>query len=221
MLAATVAGLAFSPTAAPAAVSRAAVRTESPLMAEQTSSRRELFARAGAAVVGFSAAQAAQAKAGQFSKIDIFTLDMSGGTPISSPFQVGGPKAGPESTFGYAKTAGEFVAKGYQSDVTREKAAFQVSCGIITSQQKNIDSKTWWLVRDNMRGQAYTMKENMLAINSQLSDPAAKKAADAAYKSFWKEIDSLDLACKKKELALAQKEYGDVLAALKKYQESV
>ena len=44
------------------------------------------------------------------------------------------------------------------------------------------------------------------------------KDADAAYKKFWSEIDQLDLACKKKELALAQKEYGDVLAALKAYQ---
>ena len=59
------------------------------------------------------------------------------------------------------------------------------------------------------------MKANMLAINKQLTD---KKAADAAYKKFWKEIDALDLACKKKELALAQKEYSDVLAALKEYQ---
>ena len=104
-----------------------------------------------------------------------------------------------------------------QADVTREKAAFDVSVKIITTQGPNIDSKTWWLVRDNLRGQAYNMKANMLAINKALGDKG-KKDADAAYKKFWSEIDQLDLACKKKELALAQKEYGDVLDALKAYQ---
>ena len=44
-----------------------------------------------------------------------------------------------------------------------------------------------------------------------------KAACDKAYKKFWSEVESLDLACKKKELALAQKEYADVLAALEVY----
>ena len=74
--------------------------------------RRELFARAGAAVVGFSAAQAASAKAGQFSKIDIFSL--AGQESISSPYQPGGPTSGPDATFGYKKSAGQMLAKGYE-----------------------------------------------------------------------------------------------------------
>ena len=74
--------------------------------------RRELFARAGAAVVGFSAAQAASAKAGQFSKIDIFSL--AGQEAISSPYQPGGPASGPDATFGYKKSAGAILAKGYE-----------------------------------------------------------------------------------------------------------
>lgn len=76
--------------------------------------RRDLFARAGAAVFGLSAAQSASAKAGQFSKIDIFSLDQRGGTAISSPFQVGGPKSGKDSTYGYAKTDGPILATGYE-----------------------------------------------------------------------------------------------------------
>jgi len=196
-------------------MSRSCVRTESAVMLEQPSTRRELFARAGAAVVGFSAAQAASAKAGQFSKIDIFSL--AGQEAISSPYQPGGPASGPDATFGYKKSQGAILAKGYEADVTREKAAFDVSVKIITTQGPNIESKTWWLVRDNLRGQAYNMKANMLAINKALGDKG-KKDADAAYKKFWSEIDQLDLACKKKELALAQKEYGDVLDALKAYQ---
>lgn len=203
-----------SPAGTPALVSRPAVRSEAPLMAEGMASRRELFAKAGAALAGMSAVQAASAKAGQFSKIEVFSIV---GTPgISSPFQPGGPKAGEEATFGYAKSAGPKLATGYQADVEREKAAFAVSSKIINAQGPNIDSKTWWLVRDNLRGQAYNMKANMKAINAVL--PAGKAdAAKKAYAKFWKEIDSLDLACKKKELALAQKEYGDVLAALKEY----
>jgi hypothetical protein len=103
-----------------------------------------------------------------------------------------------------------------QSDVTREKAAFEISCRIVSSQQNNVNSKTWWLVRDNLRGQAYNMKANMRAINNVL-EGSKKAEATAAYNKFWKEVDSLDLACQKKELALAQKEYGDVLEALKAY----
>merc|ERR1719502_1373909 len=199
-------------------VSRPAVRSEAPLMTADVSSRRELFAKAGAALAGMSAVQAASAKAGQFSKIEVFSVV---GTPgISSPYQPGGPKAGADATYGYAKSEGPKLATGYEADVEREKAAFVVSSKIINAQGPNIDSKTWWLVRDNLRGQAYNMKANMKAINAVL--PADQKAkATKAYGTFWKEIDALDLACKKKELALAQKEYSDVLAALKAYQDLI
>jgi hypothetical protein len=186
---------------------------------KEASTRREVLAKAvGAALASAAAVQAASAKAGQFSKIEVFSVI---GTPgISSPYQPGGPKAGPDATYGYAKSAGEFVSKGYESDVSREKAAFNVSKKIVQSQGPNIESKTWWLVRDNLRGQAYTMKANMRAINSVLA-PDTATAAKKAYETFWKEIDSLDLACRKKELALAQKEYKDVLDALKKYEDII
>jgi len=209
-----VASLGFSPNAAPAQLSRPAVRSESPLMAE-SASRREVFARAGAAVFGLAAVQSASAKAGEFSKIDIFSV--VGEPPISSPYQPGGPKAGKDATFGYSKSDGPMLATGYETDVTREKAAYGVSAKIIREQGPNIDSKTWWLVRENFRGQAYNMKANMQAINYVL--PADKKdAATKAYTKFWKEIDQLDLACAKKEFELAKKEYGDVLSALKAYE---
>ena len=165
--------------------------------------------------MGLSYVQGASAKAGQFSKQDIFSL--VGQPAISSPYQPGGPKAGKDATFGYAKSDGPILATGYESDVTRELAAFKVSADIVKSQGKNIESKTWWLVRDNLRGQAYNMKANMKAINAAL--PAEKKgAAVKAYDTFWKEINSLDLACVKKELDLAQKEYADVKEALKAYE---
>merc|ERR1719393_336593 len=123
-------------------VSRPAVRSEAPLMAADMSSRRELFAKAGAALAGMSAVQAASAKAGQFSKVEIFSIV---GTPgISSPYQPGGPKAGKDATYGYAKSDGPILAADYQSDVTREKAAFEISKNIINSQGPNVDSKTWW-----------------------------------------------------------------------------
>jgi len=204
--------LAFAPPAS-VLLSRPAVRVESPLMAEEAPSRRELFAKAGAALFSFSAVQGASAKAGQFSKQDFFSIS---GTPaISSPFQPGGPKAGSDATFGYAKSDGPILATGYESDVTRERDAFKVSSDIIKNQAKNIDSKTWWLVRDNLRGQAYNMKANMRAINKVVSD---SEGANKAYAKFWKEVDQLDLACSNKELDLAKKEYGDVLAALNAYE---
>ena len=89
-------------------------------------------------------------------------------------------------------------------------------CATLLLQGKNIDSKTWWLVKDNLRGQAYNMKANMLAINGVLP-PEKKAAAAKAYSKFWSEINQFDLACTKKEYDLAKKEYADVLAALDAY----
>ena len=218
---------------------------------------RELFAKAGAALAGFSAVQAASAKAGQFSKQSVF--DIVGSPALSSPYQPGGPQGdGPGTTYGFKKSDGPILAEGYQSDVTREKAAFDVSSkivraqvrhtphalrarlggftdaalaslaalrrrrphlpfaclGLFSSQGPNIESKTWWLVRDNLRGQAYNMKANMLAMNAVSKDKVASKKA---YSKFWSEINQLDLACTKKEYDLAKKEYEDVLAALAAY----
>merc|ERR1719387_3516393 len=183
------------------------------------SSRRELLAKAGAAIASMAAVKTVRAQKGQFTKQEIFSI---AGTPgISSPYQPGGPKAGQIGsetvTYGYAKSDGPILASGYEKDVTREKAAYDVSAKIIRAQGKNLDNKTWWLVRDNFRGQAYNMKSNMLAINKVL-EPKAKASATRAYKKFWTEIEQLDLACVKKELDLAKKEYGDVLEALTQYE---
>jgi len=187
------------------------------LMGSEKAGRREAIAKAaGAALASLATVQAASAKAGQFSKIDVFSI--VGEPPISSPYQPGGPKAGPNSTFGYQKTEGEFLAKGFQSDVTRETAAYKVSKGIIESQGPNIESKTWWLVRDNLRGQAYNIKANMRAMNAVL-DESIKGDAERRYKKFVKKLDDLDLACRLKEQDLARKNYGECLEALAKYEE--
>merc|ERR1719171_866826 len=127
-------------TSASAVISRPAVRCDAPVMLEEASSRRALFAKAGAALFSLSAAQSASAKAGQFSKQDIFSV--VGVPAISSPYQPGGPKAGSGATFGYAKSDGPILADGYQNDVTRERDAFKVSSDIVKNQGKNIDSKT-------------------------------------------------------------------------------
>merc|ERR1711998_521154 len=149
------------------------------------------------------------AKAGQFRKIGIFGME-----DLSSPYQPGGPKSGKEATFGYAKSDGPMLADGYEKDVSREKESFLESSRRFKSLGPKVESKTWWFVRDELRIQAYTMRSSMLALNKV---NANKAACDKAYKKFWSEIESFDLACKQKELALATKEYGDVLAALDAY----
>merc|ERR1712216_665220 len=106
---------------------------------------------------------------GQFSKLEVFSIVGSPG--VSSPYQAG---------------------------VEREKKSFEASAKIIRSQGLNIDKRTWWLVRDNLRGQAYTMKANMRALN-EVQSAAGKVTATKAYEKFWKEIDQLDLACRTKE----------------------
>ena len=261
MIAVATVALAFAPTAP--LQSRTAVRSMPQMSAEGDSTRRDLFAKAGAALLSFSAAvQGASAKAGQSGKIGIFD------TSISSPYQPQGiarTEAG--STYGW-KSNGEAAATGYAADVAREKASFQESVKRISGLGPKIESKTWWFVRDELRIQAYTMRASMLAMNAVNSDKKVRRVAaappppppppsrapraaprrrsplrrrrprsatpcplplphrapssppqacESAYKTFWKEIESLDLACKKKEPALAAKEFGDVLAAMKAY----
>jgi len=176
---------------------------------EDIASRRQLFARAGAALAGAAMASSASAKAGQFGKIGVFGME-----DISSPYVPGGPKSGKDATFGYAKSDGPILAKGYEEDIAREKAAFLESSRRLKTLGPKIESKTWWFIRDELRIQAYNMRSSMKALNLVNSD---KPAADKAYKKFWTEVESFDLACKKKEPALADKEYGDVLAALEAY----
>merc|ERR1719440_317819 len=180
-------------------------------------SRREILAKASAALASVAAVQSASAKAGQFSKIDIFSV--IGEPSISSPYQPGGPKGnlGPggiekgTTTYGYAKSDGPILANGFREDVTREKAQFLVSVGIVKDQKALLDKKTWWLVRDNLRTQVYNMKANMRAINAVAED---KTGAKKAYDKFVLKLNSLDLACVKKEYDLAQKEYADLLDSL-------
>ena len=202
---------AFSPCNGPAAL-RQCSRVSTPTMSE-ASSRRQALAGASAAVIAGSMVQGAQAKAGQFSKQSLFGVN-----DMSSPFQVGGPQSGEAATYGY-KSTGEFLANGYEADVTREKASFLESADRLTSKlEPKIESKTWWFVRDELRIQAYQMRSSMIAINKVSPN---KAAADKAYKTFWSEVESLDLACQKKEQALAQKEYADVVKALAAYKAAV
>merc|ERR1712070_810909 len=97
----------------------------------------------------------------------------------------------------------------------REKAAFLESSRRVSSLQPKLDSKTWWFVRDELRTQTYVMRSSMLALNGV--QPEVKKL----YKKFWSEVESFDLAVKKKEPALANKEYGDLKAALAAYSSAV
>merc|ERR1711988_1595097 len=133
----------------------------------------------------------ASAKAGQFGKVEIF------GVSGSSPYQDldkehGGTKVGAlvegKSTYGFAPT-GEILSKGYTQDVARELAAFKESSKRFSSLQPLIDSKTWWLARDNMRTQAYNMRASMLAINNVL--PTDKKPlAKKAYTKYWQQVEA-------------------------------
>jgi len=151
---------------------------------------------------------AASAKSGQLGKIGVFGLD-----DLSSPYMPGMiiEKEG-SNTQGYAKSNGEFLAGSWQADVQRELASYKEQETAIRSLGPDVESKTWWLVRANLRAKnVYEMKGNMLAISEVSTNPVAAKKA---YKKFWAEIDELDYACQVKEAAKAKKEYADVIASL-------
>lgn len=176
----------------------------------------------GAALAAASVAQGASAKAGQFGKVEIFGFGTS--SPFVGEKVVGESKDsflnGYTSTYGFAPT-GDILAKDFAADVSREKKVFEKSAKLMGSLQPDIDSKTWWKVRDQLRGtDVYSMRGAMLSINNVL--PADKKdGATKAYKKYWQEVEAFDLACTKKEQALATKKNGDMLAALKAYSASI
>lgn len=154
-------------------------------------SRRALFGKAAAAALaGLAAADSASAKFGQFSKQELF------GTGISSPYQAEGAVSGPNATYGYARSGdGSVLAKGYEKDVEREKALFLESASRLAKLQENIDSRTWYAVRNELRNQAYDMRSSMQALNS-VKKAQDKVAADKAYKEFWTQVESLDRVVK-------------------------
>ena len=121
-----------------------------------------------------------------------------------------------QSTYGF-KPSGDILAAGYSKDVAREKAVFNKGCSLLANMQGDIDSKTWWKVRDQLRGtDLYSFRGAMLALNGVL--PEGKKAeAVKAYKKVFSEMEALDLACKKKEQALATKENADLQEAIAAY----
>ena len=53
-----------------------------------------------------------------------------------------------QSTYGFAPS-GDILAAGYAKDVAREKAVFNKGCSLLANMQGDIDSKTWWKVRDH------------------------------------------------------------------------
>jgi len=70
-------------------------------------SRREALCTVSAAVLTTCGVGSASAKSGEFGKISIFGVG-----DVSSPYQPGGPKAGKDATFGYAKSDGPLLADG-------------------------------------------------------------------------------------------------------------
>ena len=218
MLYIALAASSFAP-GAPAA--RPVVQsTASPMMAEGLSRAAVLQRAAAGAAALVVGAEGASAKAGQFAKAELFGFATSspyvGEKVVTSTNAGSAYKEQSVSTYGF-KPNGEFAAKGYTQDVAREKAVFDKSSKIVKGLQADIDSKTWWKVRDQLRGtDVYSLRSSMLSINNVL--PADKKdSAAKAYKKVFVEMEALDLACKKKEQALATKENNDLLEALAAY----
>jgi len=218
MLYIALAASSFAP-GAPAA--RPVVQsTASPMMAEGLSRAAVLQRAAAGAAALVVGAEGASAKAGQFAKAELFGFATSspyvGEKVVTSTNAGSAYKEQSVSTYGF-KPNGEFAAKGYTQDVAREKAVFDKSSKMVKGLQADIDSKTWWKVRDQLRGtDVYSMRSSMLALQEVL--PAEKKPeATKLYKKFWTQVEALDLACVKKEQALATKKNADMITALDAY----
>lgn len=210
MLSAAVALTLQAPAFAPGAiapVSRPAVRSD--VVMSEPVSRRELFATAAAAVAAASAVQGASAKAGQFGKQELF------GFAASSPFQSEGLDA--EGTFGY-KTVGTKLATGYEKDVSLEKDIFLRATDIFATLGPKVESKTWWFVEDNLRTVGYNLRSSMTAMNAVAADPIA---ATVASKKIITKMEALDLACRKKDLAIATASYDGLLKSVVDYKKLI
>mmetsp|Transcript_8144 Transcript_8144/g.16351 ORF Transcript_8144/g.16351 Transcript_8144/m.16351 type:complete len:223 (-) Transcript_8144:259-927(-) len=219
---AVIAAQSFTP---PTRMASAPTRTNGISMEAGSDTRRELLSKvSGAAFALAGVSQSASAKAGQFGKIDIFGFGTS--SPYVGDKVVSSGTAGSflnddlKSTYGFTPT-GDILAAGYAKDVARETAVFNKGVSLISALQKDIDSKTWWKVRDQLRGtDVYSLRGAMLSINNVLPE-GKKDAAAKAYKKVFVEMEALDLACKKKEQALATKENNDMLEAIAAYKNAI
>jgi hypothetical protein len=186
--------------------------------------RREMLARtaaAGAAALG--ASQSANAKAGQFGKFDtrVWGLGFAPDGPeaLSNPyFKGGGNKGGDKASFGYSKSDGAFLADGWKKDLNVEIAKLAEQEKIIRAQAARIETKEWFLARDDLREASYTMKKNMKRINTQCND---QKGAKKAYSAFVEAMNAADVAMRLKQQDSARTKFTAFLTSYDTWKSAV
>merc|ERR1719265_1333919 len=140
-------------------------------------SRRDLMARAGAGLAALSAAQAANAKSGDFGVLNFFSATEQ--ATLSDPYQPSGVKGGKNTdegtAFGVGAGDGKAVVAGFrkQADST-EKAMFAKSEKRVRETAPNVDAGVFYLVGDDFRLEANKMRKTMRVISTTADN---KKAA--------------------------------------------
>uniref|UniRef100_A0A7S3K4S5 Uncharacterized protein n=1 Tax=Aureoumbra lagunensis TaxID=44058 RepID=A0A7S3K4S5_9STRA len=177
----------------------------------QTSKTVDRRAAVGAGVAsafaGVSAALAAEGESPKFSffgiggNADTFSEGAAYGIdanrPSYSPYSPYPPK-GESSVY----------KKGSKEEVAFKKNVFSESAKRVAKVDKYIEAKKWEEVRAELDRQTYEMRGAMNYLAS------GKPEAEKAKKKFYAELESVNLASKKKDPKAAAKEYGDMMAAL-------
>lgn len=194
-------------------------------MAAENQGRREFGSAIVSTIAGLGLAQQAQA-AGDGPKFSVFGLIgnkglFSGGDLYSENGAYGSdqsqPTFSPYSPFSPASDASlARDSKILEGDIAFQKGVFEKSLGrFSTTIEKPIEKKQWLEVTTQMTRQMYNMRASMNYLSK--NSPEAKATA----KTFYQDIEALDLACKRKNQDAAFASYKKALTDLDKFQKLI
>lgn len=173
--------------------------------------RRELLARAGAGLAALSAAQAANAKQGEFSGVD-FASESSGSLPYRASGKPLNQNEDGGAAFGFEIAEGKPIDLGWRKDPKLALGVFETNEKVFLGIQGYINEKEWWSAGDELRTQSYALRTAMKQISK---DSKSTKVSMQAYEKFWDHVDnSLGGAFRAKKPAAAQKAYDKALTLL-------
>lgn len=164
-------------------------------------SRRQALLSAAALLVG--APMAALAKSGDSPKISVFGV---GGQ--SSPFTAGVKRGGKV----LYSTLGDDEVAVFKRIIAQSKERLELAA-------PSIKAKSWEDIRSRIRLEASDLRKTQLTVNASIEDAAQNKKAENAYKTFKKDLESLDQACIQKNQDRAYKGYNASLKSLSAWED--
>ncbi|CEM21093.1 unnamed protein product [Vitrella brassicaformis CCMP3155] len=211
---------AFAPSTGLSGLSRGSLRRSSAL--QMTANEDEVLGRrdamtsslAAASLLSLFAPLAASAKTGDAPKASYFGFG-GGASTLSEGAAYGSdqeaPLYSPYSVYGTGED--RVWVPNSKQEVGRKVKKVEESAGRIAKVKDYLDQQLWEEVRMELSRQTYDLRENMNSLASVSGNPDASKAA----KKFYRDLDKLSVAARRKEQDAALGFYKDAVNDLKSF----